>query len=207
MRLRIRHIGQVPYDAPYKINKPELGMVGWGTTFDMLERNVREYRRANGMPTGLGFSEELETEICKLYPQECEVTDTILPLQRRLTMDDVISGTKVVASLKAAGSPLVPKEEAERRGEICSRCKLCQPFPKPCNGLCAGLKTVVDSVVGGYTTQYDTDYRACSICHCFFSTQIRVPYEFLDKGLDDSERAQFQEAHKLFGCWKISGAM
>jgi len=203
MRLRIKHIGQVPYDAPYKINKPELGLVGWGTTFDMLEKHVREYRVANGIPTGLGFSEELETEICKLYPAECEMTDTILPLKRRLTMGDVISGTKVIAAFKKAGSPFVPKEEAMRRAEICSRCPLCQPIPRPCNGWCGELKTILDAVVGGYTLEQDNDYRGCSICHCVYSVQVKFPYEFLEKGLDDEQKAQFQEAHKLTGCWKV----
>ena len=207
MRMRLRVPGQVPYGGGYTINRPDLGMVGVGTVFDMLERSVRAYRRANAIPTGLGFSEELETEICKLYPAEAEMTDTVLPLNRRLTLDDVISGTKVIAAFKASGSPLVSKEEATRRGAICSKCKLCQPFPKPCNGLCGGLKTIVDSVIGGYSTEYDDDPRACSICHCFYSSHIRIPYQFLEKGLNDQERAQFTEAHKLLGCWKVPGAV
>ena len=205
MRMRLVQPGRVPYGGSFAINRPDLGMVGTGTTFDMLERNVRAYRRANGIPTGLGFAEELEGQICVLYSAECEITDTILPLSRRLTLDDVVAGTKVLAAFKAAGSPLVPKEEAVRRAEICSRCKLCVPFPKPCNGICASLKEWVDKLVGGYTTPYDEDPRACSVCHCFYSWHVRVPYEYLNRGLDDEQRAIFQEANKLFGCWKISG--
>jgi hypothetical protein len=179
-------------------------MVGFGTTFEMLETNVRKYRYANGIPCGLGFAEELEKEICLLYPAECQITDTVLPLQRRLTMDDVIAGTKVLAAFKASGSILVPKEEAMRRAAICSRCPLCVTFPKPCNGICESLRVVVAQVVSGYDMpEYDTDPRACSICHCFYSSHVRLPYDTLSVGLNNSEREQFQEAHKVFGCWKV----
>ncbi len=203
MRYRLKYgTTAVPYNAPYEINLPALGMVGMGTNFSMLETNVRKYRLANGIPTGLGFSEELENEICKLWPNECEITDTILPLRRRLNLDDVISGTKVIASFKAAGSPFVPKEEAMRRAAICERCPLCQPFPRACNGWCGALKTVLDTIVGGYSIEQDNDPRACSICHCVYATQVKFPYEFLAKGLSEEEKAQFLEAKKLSGCWK-----
>lgn len=209
MRYRLKYgTTAVPYNAPYEINRPDLGMVGFGSNFEMLETNVRKYRLANGIPTGLGFSEELESCVCQYYPNECTVTDTVLPLQRRLTFGDVVDGTKVIASFKAAGSPYVPKEEAERRAAICSRCPLCVTFPKPCNGICGELKTLVDSLLAGYQMpQYDSDPRACSICHCFFSAHVRIPYEYLNKGLDDEQRAQFQEAAKLSGCWKTVGAI
>ena len=196
----------MPYNAPYEINLPALGMVGTGTNFEMLSTNVRKYRLANGIPTGLGFEEELENEICKLWPNECEITDTILPLRRRLTLDDVVAGTKVLAAFKLAGSPLVPKEEAERRAAICSNCKLCVPFPRLCSGMCGSLKEVVDQVVGGYHINFDDDHRACSVCHCFAASHVRLPYSILEKGLNDEQKAQFLEAKRLFGCWK-TGAM
>jgi hypothetical protein len=192
----------------YKINRPELGMVGWGTTFDMLETNCRTWCRANGFPMGLGYREHLEQEICKLYPNECEVSGGSLNMNARHTLDDIVSGTKVILSLKRSGDPLVPKEEAIRRGEICSRCKLCVTFPKPCNGLCPSLKDVVDQIIGGnYSTPFDEDIRACSVCHCYYAAHIRIPYVHLNKGLNDTERQQFQEAKQLFGCWKTEGAM
>ena len=81
MKMRLKAIGRVPYGGGFKINRPDLGMVGTGTAFDMLDRNVRAYRKANGIPTGLGFSEELEQQISELYPDEAEMVDPDLPRQ------------------------------------------------------------------------------------------------------------------------------
>jgi hypothetical protein len=203
MKMKLSRIGGVPYGGRYEINRPDLGMVGMGTAFDMLETNVRRYRKANGIPTGLGFSEELEQEICKLYPQECEHADPNLPSNIRLSFEDVVHGTQVLASFKLAGSPLVPKQEAERRASICSQCKLLVPFARPCGGLCGALKTAVDELVGGYEIAFDNDLRACGICHCFAASQVRIPYEHLEKGLTEQMKVQFQAAKAAWGCWKV----
>jgi hypothetical protein len=203
MKMRLKHTQSVPYGGMYKINRPDLGMVGNGTVFEDLIRNVRAFRKANAIPTGLGFDRELEAEICKLYPDESEPADPDLPTKARLTFEDLVHGTKVLLSFKLAGSPIVSKEEALRRGSICARCPLCVPFAHPCGGLCGELKTVVDSLTGGYDTQWDNDLRACSVCHCFYSSHIRIPYEHLEKGLTDEMKKQFQKANEYYSCWKV----
>lgn len=207
MKYRLIAPGRVPYGGRFELNLPEKGIVGFGTAYEMLEYNVRKYRVANGIPTGLGFSEELEQEVCKKYNAECEMVDGILPLKRRLTLEDVVHGTKVLLALKLSGGALVPKEEAERRAAICSRCPLCITFPKPCTGLCQSLKEVVDAIIGGYTTIMDDDPRSCSICGCYASSQCRLHYNILEKGLNDEMKAQFKQAHVELGCWKHEGAM
>lgn len=208
MRYRVVYPGQVPYGGMYKIERKDLGMVGIGTTFEMLERNVKAYRRANGLPIGLGFSEELETQICINYPKECEATSDILPLQRRIGYDDVVRGTKVLAELKLRlGGKLVSQEEATRRAHICNNCKMAQVFPTPCSGFCGELKSLIDQIVGGYGTFLDGDKRACGICRCFLASHVRVPYAALEAGLDEEMKAQFAEAAKELGCWKVPGAL
>lgn len=207
MKWKLKAPGQVPYGAQYMLDLPERGMVGTGTVFDMLETRVRLWRKANGWPMGLGLSEEIEQCVCEKYPAECEADDTLLPIRRRLTLDDVIRGTKVILAMKLHPDPLVPKAEAERRGAICEKCPLAIQFPKPCGGLCGELKTIVDSVIGGYDTRFDTDYRSCSVCSCYFSSQIRIKYELLDKGLTDQMRGEFRMANEAYNCWKIPGAI
>jgi len=209
MKMQLIHRNRVPYGGLYEINKPEIGMKGRATTFDSLILRVAEFRQANAIPIGLGFQDDLEREICKLYPQECEFDNSILPFKNKLYLSDVIHGTKVIASFKAAGSPYVSREEALRRGAICSKCPLCQPFPRTCAGMCGELKAIVDSLLTGYSTPYDQDERACSICHCFYSGHIRIPYVHLKKGLTDEMTQQFQTAHDepSIGCWKVPGAL
>lgn len=183
-------------------------MVGMGTTFEMLERNVRAYRRNNAIPIGLGFSEELETQICINYPAECEATSDIMPLTRRLGLDDVVRGTQVLLELKNRfGGKLVPQDEANRRAHICNNCQLAQVFPTPCSGICGALQDITDQIVGGYATFLDGDKRACKICRCFLASHVRVPYAALEVGLDDDMKKQFEEAAKHFHCWKVPGAL
>jgi len=208
MRYQVKTPMQPPYGGMFKIERKDLGMVGFGTTFEMLERNVRKYRRDNAIPIGLGFSEELETQICLMYPNECEATSDVLPLTRRIGLDDVVRGTRVLLELKLKmGGQLVPSEEANRRAHICDKCKLAQEFPVPCSGICGELKNLTDQIVGGYPTFLDGDKRACKICRCFLASHVRVPYAALEVGLDAEMKAQFAEAATHLGCWKVPGAV
>lgn len=207
MKMKLLRPQQPPYGGSYTINAPEIGFVGSGTSFEMLERNVRKYRLAMGMATGLGFAEELQQVVCEKYPDECEYADPNLPTQIRLGFEDVVHGTEVLVAFKTAGSPLVPQEEAVRRGAICSRCKICVPFQHSCGGLCGALKVAVDAMVAGYETPFDNDLRACGICRCFYSAHIRIPYRFLEKGLTPEMKVQFQAASQAMNCWKTEGAI
>lgn len=206
MKMKLRTTMQPPYGGMYRIDRPDIHMVGMGTSFEMLDTNCRKWRKNNGYPVGLGFSEELEQIICGMYPDEAEVADPTLPTQVKLGFDDVVRGTEVLVSFKAAGSPLVPKEEAERRAAICGRCKLLVPFSRPCGGLCGALKTAVDAVIGGYDIAFDNDLRACGICHCFAASHVRIPYAHLEKGLTPEMKAQFNAAAQIYSCWKVEGA-
>ena len=208
MKMKLMRPQQPPWGGTYTLNLPEKGMVGMGTSFEMLETNVRKYRKAMGIPTGLGFAEELQQETCTLYPNECEPADPNLPTQVRLGFEDVVHGTEVLVAFKMAGSPMVPKEEALRRSEICSRCKLCVPFSHPCTGLCSGLKVAVDTLIASsYEIPMDTDLRACGICHCFASSHVRLPYRFLERGLTPEMKVQFEAAAQYYQCWKTETAL
>lgn len=202
MRMRLKKRGQVPYGGMYEIKRHDLGMVGRATTFDGIRDQVFAYRRANALPIGLGFEEELENEICKLYPKECEGCDDRIPLKRRLSMADVVHGTKVILALKLAGGELVSNQEAMQRWEICNRCPLNVVFPIPCAGLCPELRSVVDGIIGGRRLPFDDDRRSCAICGCYSAAQVRVPYRHLEKGLTPEMKEAFQVAKTEFGCWK-----
>jgi len=122
VKLRLRSKNQAPYGGIYELSRADIGMVGRGTTWDMVRNRIMDYRKANGIPIGLGFDDELEQALCRSYPAECEYFDGRSPKLRNLGLHDVVVGTKVMISLKLAGSPLEDRAEAERRAKICVDC-------------------------------------------------------------------------------------
>lgn len=204
MMARLKSDGCVPYGGIYELNLPEKGMVGRGTNFKMLLTKVKEYRKANAVPVGLGLPGEIEREVCMKYPDECVDTDPRVPPSHvRLGLDDITEGTKVMAKFKLAGSPLVSQEEAERRALTCSKCGFNSSFSKPCSGICQVLKDLAHSLIGNRKTQYDDRLRACRICHCYNSVAVHLPLEFQTSYLSSEQRAQFEYANQEYSCWKI----
>lgn len=198
---RLIQSGRVPYGGLFQVNRPAEGMVGQGSTFDQLERNVLAYRRANGIPVGLGFSDELMSLVCQLYPVECKETDPrMLPDKpTRLRFSDVVTGTKVMVSLATASNPIVSPEEAARRANICAVCKYNVQFSKPCGGICAALKQVVKAAIGNRSTPRASELNACQICKCYLESAVWVNAALQIKPLSDNQKAQFE---LVPNCWK-----
>lgn len=192
-----------PYGGLFQLNLPAKGLVGRGTSFEHIRDNIRDWRKANAVPIGLGFEEELERELCYKYPAECEQTNPLVPPANiRITMDDLVAATKNLGSLKLAGTPLVSIEEANRRALICSQCPFQSDFSRPCGGICQSLKDAVQLVIGNQKTKYDDSLRACRVCKCFNAATVWVPLEYQTKYLTDLQREQFAFAKTQFGCWK-----
>jgi len=200
-KLKGRHV--VPYGGRYELNLPDKGMVGMGTTFPMLSNNIRNYRKANAIPIGLGFEDELEREVCAKYPNECDETDARIPdRNRRCTFDDVILGTKVMVRLKLSGNKLVSQDEANRRAKICATCPNNISPVLPCGGVCGELATVITSIVGGNGTPFDPKLNSCAICCCFLSASVWVALEVQTPDLPELYKLQFRTAKEMIGCWK-----
>lgn len=204
MKMRLQFPGRVPYGGIYELKRKDLGIVGLGTSFDMLYDSVVRYRKANALPIGLGLSEEIEQLVCEKYAVECENVDPDLPLKRRLGMDDVVHGTKVLMALKLSGGELVDEQTADRRYSICSRCPLNIFFPVPCSGMCPELRNVVTAIIGHKADKYSSDRRSCAVCGCFSGSHVWLPYNILEKGLDEQMKRSFKVAHEIYGCWKVA---
>lgn len=195
---------QPPYGGQFSINRPDIGMVGGGTNFEMLMRNLRNYRKSNAIPMGLEFEDEVEREICKLYPAACHETSNLIPNRdRTYSFSDVIHGTKAMIAFKLAGSPLVSQEEANKRAAICSHCPNNGPFTKPCGGICGELQDIVVSLIGGKTTPMDAALNSCYICNCFNRASVWVELDVMWKTLTPTQKEQFKTAKEQYQCWKF----
>lgn len=181
-------------------------MVGKASNFSQLLDRIKEYRKANAIPIGLGFADEVEREVCLRYSAECSETDPRVPNihNGRLTIEDVVRGTMAMVAFKMSGSKLVEPEEAERRAKICLKCPYNVDFQRPCGSLCGELKDVVHGIIGSKTTEYDSNLRSCAVCHCYNSSAIWVPLEIQMKGISERQRDQFLFVNEEVetGCWK-----
>lgn len=200
--------GRVPYGGGYTVNRPDLGMVGYGTLFDGLVASVAKYRRSNSIPIGLGFPDELERLVCELYPAECHDCNPLIPGKpHRLGLGDVINGTKfamnfTLATIKEGQKPIVSLAEASRRANICA--DLCAkkynvPFAKPCGGGCGELREIVKALIGNQETPRKDELNACFICKCFLESAVWVRLDVQMKSVTDQQKAQFES---IPWCWK-----
>ncbi len=172
--------------------------------WEYLLKAIADHRRKHNLPIGLGFADEVEAQVCQNQPEMCADTDPTIPKARNLGLSDIMHGMAVMASWKLAGSPLVPQQEANRRAEICSKCRMNVVFSRPCGTMCGQLKNAVHALVGKVATPFDNELKSCSICACFTSAHVWLPLTYLDKGLTDDMRAQFLVAKEKWGCWKVT---
>ena len=186
----------------FRINRPDLQMVGEGYIFRVLVQNIAAWRKANGIPVGLGFESEVEQVICRQHPEICFTEDPRAPLQPVvLNLQDVVSGTEIMARVILAGhKAFVTQEEAERRASICSTCKFNVQHHKGCGGgICGRLLELVKATVQGPTSK-DDQINACYICHCYLKASVWIDRDIQWGPLHENRKIQFQQAP---WCWKV----
>lgn len=201
---KLIHINRVPYGGEYNINRPDLGMVGRGSSFTQLEGNVRRYRNANSIPTGLGFQKELMQVVCEHYPVECiDAVPGEFDKPHKLGFNDVVLGSRIAFSVitksLSGESVIVEDSEAERRAEICSKCAFNVPFVKPCGGYCGELRELVRRLVGHKEVKGASSLGACFLCHCFLETAVWVKLDIQVNPMPAELKAKFEAVER---CWK-----
>lgn len=201
---KLIHINRVPYGGEYVLNRPDLGMVGSGSSFVQLEGRVRAYRHANSIPTGLGFQQELMQVVCEKYPQEC--TDAVpgeFSRPHKLGLNDVVLGTRIAFSMVSKGlsgeTVVVDDAEANRRAEICAQCAFNVPFTKPCGGYCGELRDLVRRLVGNKEVKGASNLGACFLCHCFLESAVWVRLDIQVNPMPAELKAKFEAVER---CWK-----
>ena len=192
---------QVGPNCMWQVNRPDLGMVGEGYTFEVLAKEVKAYRKANGIPVGLEFEDELEQVLCAQHPELAVTDDPRGPVDvRPLRMNDVLLGTKVMVRFVGSGMKVVDQAEANRRAAICNNCTLNIHFAKACGGgLCGELLELVNLVIAGKKTMFDSQLQSCAICKCLLQLAIWLPLKTQVPPMSDFQKAQFENVPH---CWK-----
>lgn len=191
---------RVPYGGQYRLKLPERGMVGEGNNFEALLKSISVWRKANSVPIGLGFADEVEQAVCEKYPQEC---NGVMSKRRKRSwgMWDIVRGTTAFIRQKLSSVDLVSQEEANRRSELCSKCPARVTFSKPCSGICEALVKMLAST-GGKQTPTDDDTRGCGICGCWVKVAVWYDLKIQCLSVDESMKEAFDEVRKEYPCWK-----
>lgn len=192
---------QVP-PSGYQFKDPDTGVILEARCYDHLIGIVREHRIGNGLEP-IPEADIQHQNCSRLSPsafkQFCKSDDPAHSVDSvRLHATDVARGTMAILRFKLAGSPLVSREEAERRAAICEKCPFNAPYRMPCAGMCGELLEVVKSIVGGERTSNDVKLHACAVCKCSLAAKVHVPLEILRKS-DTEEIANSYPST----CWMI----
>jgi len=194
---------RAPYGGMYRIEDPLTKFPIEGTTYEMVINRAVAYRKANSIPIGLEFEEELEVQICQRYPQECEVSRRGMGLTLVAPgLYDVARASAVMIKHKVNDSELVSQEEADRRAQICRQCPLRAQMTLPCSRCFSALENVVGWITGARGTPYDEKLSACGVCHCYISASVWLPLSTQCLAVTDDMKERFAFAKDSFNCWK-----
>jgi len=135
------------------------------------------------------------------HPVECMDVDPARPKKRRLGLDDVLRGARVLLEFKLGGSQLVDQAEAERRAAICAACHMNSGWQRPCS-VCQELGDLVRSITGGRSTSKDDRLFSCHVCACALKAAVHLPLETQCLGVTEEMRREFAYMKDIAGCWK-----
>lgn len=202
-RLRLLQRAECPPDK-YRYKFREDGHTVSNFSHDGWLAAIVAHRRNNGYETPPDWIAEAEDQLCRLLPAGwCEQENGAPPefhLEARMTMDDILSGTKVLGSFVGQGMPLVSRAVAEERGKTCAGCYAAIPIPG-CSP-CVGLASLVADIAGAEPLTSDPllENKSCAVCKCSARAQVWLPIELLAKGVPDEMLPKFPS-----WCWKRQG--
>lgn len=115
--------------------------------------------------------------------------------QNRFDLRTLYNGMQVFTTWLAAGMPLVSREEAVRRAEICSQCPMQAKVPG-CR-TCSRMARTVMRLQPKARTPFDAKLENCMVCKCVNKAQVWAPEKYLSIGVTDAMMEQFPNT-----CWK-----
>lgn len=192
-----------PHGGAFHIEDPMTKYPLMGTHFEMLFNKAVAYRRANSLPMGLDFEDEIEAAVCARYPAECEHNKRAIGVSLVAPgLYDVARASMAMINHKLDGSQLVSQEEANRRAQICRNCPFRAQMTLPCSRCFSALENVVGWITGSRGTPFDEKLSACGICRCYISASVWLPVDVQCVGTTEEMREKFSVAKEVSNCWK-----
>lgn len=201
-RLYNRHIA-IPGDFTWWCKETKT-LISSPTFMDLISDVDRHYKVNNlsGGPT----PEALEDYNCRdLQTGFCTEEDGTPVIQEsyKMTPQDVLKFTALMAQWAFQGMPRVEPPKAEARAQVCIECPLNRDLPTGCRG--CSMKTLRSSIIKitqGRSTRFDNKLHVCKACLCGLQGKIWLPVELLWKHLSLSRRERLAKKDRDdIDCW------
>lgn len=144
---------------------------------------VKKHRRANELPIGLMFEQEVETQLCSTLPPGACTYSSPNDKQRaamigRPTWKKFLEATRTLVALVKSGQSLVPQPIADAQARTCAKCPFNQK-PEGCTSCnLAGLADALAGM-GRLSTAHDARLDGCVLCGCSLKAKVHFPAEVL----------------------------
>jgi hypothetical protein len=167
---------------------------------DSWYRQIREHYINNEHELPEEWKEQAQARLCERLPPGWCLQENGQPNEKfvdtRISIEDILHGTKVLGTFIASGMPTVPQEQIESRAATCATCYFNIPIPGCAP--CVGLANLVASIAGNIKTEADPFLKSCAVCRCANEAQTRLPIEILKKGVTP----EMMELFPAEFCWK-----
>lgn len=166
-------------------------------TLPDLKSKVRNHRKANNIPIGLLFDEQIEEDICSRTPPGwCERDGVGISSQGIGTsLETVKQGTATLFDWWKNDRRVVSQSELDKRAGICASCPFNQPYNCPSCALSA-LHALVNHFTSAISSKHDHLLNACSKCGCSLKAKTRIPLDILQRHIPKSQDDSLPE-----WCW------
>lgn len=167
---------------------------------------IEKIYQDNSIPMPSDWREKAEHQACLLFPPGWAKHETGEGfsgcLDTRMSLNDYLHGTRVLAQIALSSDALVDQEVAESRAAKCAAC----PANIPVQGClpCVGFANLIMDIKGAKTTPADQFLKTCAVCKCSNEAQVWVKKEILSSSTGGHELSVMEQ---MPDCWKYQEIM
>jgi hypothetical protein len=182
-----------PFSRPKRwvFKDPDTGFQYEETTEKVLIQRIVNYRSQNNLPLIFELNQVLQNYWCSLPENQGECMPCKL---KRSFLAYIKGGIALLDNLIYGAEARVPQEEANRRAEICLKCKY---NSNPDKGYFdTWADNMAEKSIGNIKSKHHDKLFNCEICSC--NLRAKVFYKG-DMGLNEEQKSQMKEV----GCWQV----
>ena len=153
-------------------------------SFEALLAHIRRYRAHNRLRPIPRLRFTVQEWLCCQSKMERFCRE----IHERRTIKQYFKGAVAAAKMLLGDiDPLVEQEIADKRAQICIRCKF-NEIPTERTLLEELTDQKIQEVVGDKSTSYDRNLYMCSICSCPLRAKVHIIQEIVEEALSDEEK-------------------